>query len=1049
MKKRLLSLLLAFALVVGLVPVAQADDVTSAINTGYNSATARPSDSVLFSTAYVQNKGAGSGSNGTARQLEVVVNLRDFGSENHFYAVVMPAGEYGSALVGGPGKAELTKATYFKLSGVSTAAKYAMGRQICASGTDGQTLILPLVEPSSANNETLENGGTVSHKQMALPAVSGSNYFDEYVLVVFAEKVGVSGTSDPDSHYYIDRFYLDAQGYVRTPSYYLRYNANNPAGTGTVAGMPANTIIRTTWEDRDKVPGDTTLSTAAPTRTGYTFLGWTDKQMDFLAEDADLDAALTAAGAVCYQPGDPYAQPAELDKVYDLYALWRVVPVKFQQTGTKVTLSKDSDTKTVSVLQLPTPQVGVSYVMGAVKLDSQSDANSTKEYRWESDWQGTYSSEAVTTVDPKSAYAIEPDADTADAKMSWRFTGTPSDHSDGAPVFVLLEVRDVSNDTTDYLLVRFTEVQRGAQATPTLDDNTGIDTRIETKTVTSGEGEGAETATVQDGQIFGFYSKGPTVQTDSDPTGYFLSDSAGTKGMDGTGTMTNYYLSSYKVFEYRPVEIGGEAIGYDSSKGEDGVETNPYAAMPNSGWRELPFPKGWYTDAQLTDLAPTMQKNATALALSAWNCDNALTVSTPENANAWLDSYGYIEFDADSGLPVVHGLNEGDKYEIRFRANANYAASDSKTVTIGGAVGGAGGSGSADPSQCAAIVFYDWDETTILGTLVVTKGSDATKLVEDFASTLKSPASKDVDSTKENYFVDDADYPLTYKKGYSFEGCWLPFESETLTHYGSEVQGKLVAKPTDEAVDFSKVTGDLVVKACYGANSELSTNPYMYTTEILSEETTRVTGNNFILKVKINRENTDSSGNTVGVPRLGKPAVRVLMTTTAGVNLYSLVNLDNTDETIIEVVPSTSIQNVQVNVVDTYQLSNWVAAGIMSMNTTDSLGGVTSSLISGGAWNPSGTFTGNGYLYQGTLAMINETLEASNSGAITAVLLNEIHLDYSMCPGNATKRLREARTNLQTAFDTLNKDLPECAAKQGLSYKQMQYAIANSGALLQ
>ena len=223
----------------------------------------------------------------------------------------------------------------------------------------------------------------------------------------------------------------------------------------------------------------------------------------------------------------------------------------------------------------------------------------------------------------------------------------------------------------------------------------------------------------------------------------------------------------------------------------------------------------------------------------------------------------------------------------------------------------------------------------------------------------------------------------------------------------------------------------------------------MYTTEILSEETIRVTGNNFILKVKVKRENTDSNGKPVGVPRLGEPAVRVLMTTTAGVDLYSLVNLDNTDETTIQIAPSTSIQNVQVNVVDTYQFPNWVGAGIMSMNTTDSLGSVTSSLISGGAWNPSGTFTGNGYLYQGTLAMINESLETASTVSITAALLNDLKLDYSMCPGNATARLRAARTNLLTAFDTLNKDLPEGAAKQGLSYKQMQYAIANSGALLQ
>ncbi len=93
-KKRLLSLLVALALVLGLMPVAMGDTVTSAIDTDYNTATARESDSELFNTAYVRNAGTGASGNGTAQQLEVVVNLRELTEQNgDVYAVVMLAAD--------------------------------------------------------------------------------------------------------------------------------------------------------------------------------------------------------------------------------------------------------------------------------------------------------------------------------------------------------------------------------------------------------------------------------------------------------------------------------------------------------------------------------------------------------------------------------------------------------------------------------------------------------------------------------------------------------------------------------------------------------------------------------------------------------------------------------------------------------------------------------------------------------------------------------------------------------------------------------------------
>ncbi len=366
--------------------------------------------------------------------------------------------------------------------------------------------------------------------------------------------------------------------------------------------------------------------------------------------------------------------------------------------------------------------------------------------------------------------------------------------------------------------------------------------------------------------------------------------------------------------------------------------------------------------------------------------------------------------------------------------------------------------GKADPSDFSSIVFYDWDETTVLGSIVVAKGQDSTEEVRNFENSLRSPESKDMDTGKESYWVDDSNCPMTYKRGYSFKNVWLPLESGILTHYGSEVQGAMVEKPApDQQADFSNVTGNMIVKACYEANSELyvgsgagDTLKY-YTTELISN--VRVSGNVFMVEVKVKRENV-VDGKIVGVPRLGIPAVRVKMQS-GTLELPMKADMSNTDEYIIQVVPSTLVDTLRYAVVDTYQDSNWPNAPIKSNEAVVEKGGVTNNLVVNNAWSDSGTYSGNGFYFDGTVAMFNEAVRPGGTLAIIdKSLLDEFLLNYKMVKATPNIDIFKARACpalIQQAFNELNGITSETPTKpnyQSLTYKQIQYAIANNGALL-
>lgn len=386
------------------------------------------------------------------------------------------------------------------------------------------------------------------------------------------------------------------------------------------------------------------------------------------------------------------------------------------------------------------------------------------------------------------------------------------------------------------------------------------------------------------------------------------------------------------------------------------------------------------------------------------------------------------------------------------------------------------GGGAADASGFASIVFYDWDDT-LLGSIIVPKG-DAREAVAAFV-TEKSATPEEIAAQsggQSQYFYDDSNLPVgekkpfTAKRGYSFGtfpfpaeteggepvtesyGVWLDYDSEQLTHYGSQVQGNDVPVPTEAVADFSNVTGDMVVKACYGANPELYTGgglAELYSTEIVSTE--RVAGDVFIVRIRVMRENT-VNGLTVGVPRLGTPAVRIKMNT-GSAEVPVLVNMANKDEVVIETVPSKLIRSYSYSVIDTFGDANWPNLGNASVADGDELGRVENNLTSGGTWTGIG-FTGNGYLYHGSLAFVNKLIYPGEDGIIAKAILDDLDLDYSMVkavPPTDFFKARAAGPLIQKAFNELNQIANETSTKeqyQHLTYKQIQYAITHDGALL-
>lgn len=217
------------------------------------------------------------------------------------------------------------------------------------------------------------------------------------------------------------------------------------------------------------------------------------------------------------------------------------------------------------------------------------------------------------------------------------------------------------------------------------------------------------------------------------------------------------------------------------------------------------------------------------------------------------DSFYYTTVDTSADPPEVsEGITTG-KLLTKEQAYKLTLIQDGETVNSGG----------SDPSKFAALVFFDWDEKTLLGSVVVDGSASEEEINEQlnaFNKTLmpvgfELPTAADVlpadydpanadgmtpddpgynpnkagepfvtykdasgNAIKEYVSVGDgttyksiekkleevteynADYPLTNKKGYTF-GKWIDFDSEAYTVYGNLVSASNADNMVYEIID--------------------------------------------------------------------------------------------------------------------------------------------------------------------------------------------------------------------------------------------------------
>lgn len=264
--------------------------------------------------------------------------------------------------------------------------------------------------------------------------------------------------------------------------------------------------------------------------------------------------------------------------------------------------------------------------------------------------------------------------------------------------------------------------------------------------------------------------------------------------------------------------------------------------------------------------------------------------------------------------------------------------------------------GGSDVSSFAALVFFDWDEKTLLGSVVVDGSAEteeinaqirafnATLLPPDFTLPTANDVDIDAGETLEGKLEEityyNPDYPLTSHKGYTF-GKWIEYDSEDFTVYGNAVDaanGNLVAKDDTPAdPDFSSIAGGKILKAAYISNKlldSLTTASLRRYTLSNDEDTTDGiydpndgyfgrfgTSQNYAVRAKVTRVNANNNP----VYRARKTAVKAVFYI-GSTQINSLTLLENVDEQIVEVAAPAGATRAVLTVVDIGGVSDWVSA---------------------------------------------------------------------------------------------------------------------------
>ena len=208
-----------------------------------------------------------------------------------------------------------------------------------------------------------------------------------------------------------------------------------------------------------------------------------------------------------------------------------------------------------------------------------------------------------------------------------------------------------------------------------------------------------------------------------------------------------------------------------------------------------------------------------------------------------------------------------------------------------------------------------------------------------------------------------------------------------------------------------------------------------YTMEVAEYNRIGTTAN-YIMTYRFLRQTTvtnkDGKQEIKGVPRLVEPQLRLVYNG----GLYNFFTLGTSDEVTFTIYPNgNTISTAAATMVDFYQ------ASILTNAAVKANGGVPLSDSNGTSATDK-----NGFRFKGTLSLVNEELATNSTEFLTlAILKGGLNLPVTK------QDLADAQTNLRKAWVTLNSNgdgtLKPAAQQKGLTFDQMNYAIANDGAL--
>lgn len=473
---------------------------------------------------------------------------------------------------------------------------------------------------------------------------------------------------------------------------------------------------------------------------------------------------------------------------------------------------------------------------------------------------------------------------------------------------------------------------------------------------------------------------------------------------------------------------------------------------------------------------------------SDWTQNKVLTIASDDVSSVSPAQFGFTIYKADFSM-------KGYQYDYTDSVLETSEQAANKDIEIVLGQGKSAKAGGLSLNDIYVTMFYDWDDS-LIGTLTCGVGEDATESVNDYVKekfihpdlqTNTNYSSKErTDNYRGEYphagpnstdpttpggtgtVTNGSDYPLTNKLEYCFAGktihadapyaggwtkvsasnmsdTWTALNNATTFDLMPELgaDGNPVdssqTKPDMESFDFSDVTtddidgGTLVVKAVYTPGTLLNGNDSSYYSAI-GPITYDAIGalTNGVYSIKFNYRRINDKG--YGVTRIKEAKIRMaLMQEGASSDTYMSVDVENSDNFRVEMIPTDAVKTVGYSLFDVY------SENIMT--------GVRASVDNGLGIIYNETSDNKGFIFIGRMrGFVKSAYDQNNGGSLNWTIILLWHYDKRI----EFQTIKTAQYTARTLTAGKNKILAcvsEATVANGgdcpldLTYYQIQYYI--------